>query len=162
VPKEDELESILIAVGSALGGAIGAALGWGTTSFVGAPIRKFFDLRGEVIRRLVEFANVPARWKEVRDDSGFPSGQVEDMDLTDKEIERLEEAQHVLRDLASQMLAFAENEIFAAWFIRRVMRFDPKAASRGLIGLSNEYDTYGGSRAFQRKTIETALRISGT
>jgi hypothetical protein len=135
-------------------------LGWGTTSFVGTPIRRFFDLRGEVIRRLVEFANVPARWKEMRDDSGFPAGRVQDMDLSDKENARLEEAQRVLRDLASQMLAFAGNEIFAGWFVRRVMRFDPKAAGNGLIGLSNEYDTYGGSRAFQAKMIETALRIN--
>src|SRR5438128_2462148 len=95
--------SAWLALGSAFGGAVGAALGWTASSFVGGPVRKFFDLRGEVIRRLTEFANVSARWKEVPDDSGATSGEVHAMDLSDKEIARLEEAQRVLRDLASQM-----------------------------------------------------------
>jgi len=30
----------------------------------GGPVRRFFDLRGEVVRRLTEFANVRAKWKE--------------------------------------------------------------------------------------------------
>jgi hypothetical protein len=51
----------------ALGSAVCVALGWGVTSFVGSPVRKFFDLRGEVVRRLTEFANVRARYKELRD-----------------------------------------------------------------------------------------------
>ena len=37
---------------------------------------------------------------------------------------------------------------------------DPMTASSGLIGLSNAYDSYGESKAFQRKKIETALRIN--
>jgi hypothetical protein len=147
-----------VALGSAMGGALGAALGWIASSFVGGPVRRFFDLRGEVIRRLTEFGNVRARWKDIRDDSGASSGQVEEMDISEKEIARLEEAQRVLRDLASQIRAFAENEPLAMRFV--LLRYDPMTASSGLIGLSNAYDSYGESKAFQRKKIETALRIN--
>jgi hypothetical protein len=43
-------------------------------SFVGRPLRKFYDLRGEVFRRLTEFANVRARLREIPDDTGEASG----------------------------------------------------------------------------------------
>jgi hypothetical protein len=49
---------------STIGGAVGAAVVWAVSSFVGGPVRRFFDLRGEVVRRLTEFANVRAKWKE--------------------------------------------------------------------------------------------------
>jgi hypothetical protein len=144
--------------GSAIIGVVAGIIGWIASSFIAGPLRKFFDLRGEVIRRLTEFANVRARWKEVRDDSEATASEVE-VALSDDEIARLEEAQRVLRDLASQMRAFAENEGLAMTLVR-LLRYDAMKASAGLIGLSNEYDTYGGSRAFQRRTIETALRIN--
>jgi hypothetical protein len=32
-------------------------------------------------------------------------------------------------------------------------------ASQGLFGLSNDIETYGGSKAFQKKTIEDALKL---
>src|SRR3981189_1883756 len=50
----------------------------------------------------------------------------------------LEEAEGVFRDLASQMRAFAQNEILAVW-----IRYDPVMASAGLIGMSNSLATYG-------------------
>jgi hypothetical protein len=70
--------------------------------FVGRPLRKFFDLRGEVIRRLIEFANVRAHWKELPDSSGAVSGNLEEIDLSAVDLARLEEAQRTFRDLASQ------------------------------------------------------------
>jgi hypothetical protein len=105
------------------------------------------------------FANVRARWKELRDSVGASSGECEDMDLSAAEIQRLEEAQRLLRDLASQMRAFALNEWLAVR-IARCLRFDALKASAGLFGLSNALDTYGDSRAFQMKTVEDALRIA--
>jgi hypothetical protein len=146
--------AVLIALGSAAGGALGATGGWVVSTFVGGPVRKFFDMRGEVIRRLTEFANVRARYKPLPDGSG----NLGEMGLSDKEIARLEEAQRTLRDLASQMRAFAENEPLAAWFVR--WRYDPLKASAGLIGLSGSYDTYGKDKAFHRETVATALRIN--
>jgi hypothetical protein len=148
--------STWLALGSALAGAAGAIIGWIISSFIGTPVRKFIDLRGEVIRRLTEYANVRARWKEVRNPSGAVS-RVEEQGLSDKEIARLEEAQRVLRDLGSQMRAFAENESMAMWLVG--WRYDPMKASGGLIGLSNEYDRYGSGKALHRTTVATALRI---
>jgi hypothetical protein len=136
----------------ALGSVFCGALGWTATSFVGGPVRKFFDLRGEVIRRLIEFGNVGARWK------GSRASPNEIMDRSEKEIARLEDAQRVFRDLASQMRAFAENEFLAMKLVR--LWYDPRNASDGLIGFSTELDTYGESRASRRKLIETALRIN--
>jgi len=55
---------------------------------------------------------------------------------------RLEEAEGVFRDLASQMRAFAQNEILAVWIVK-LLRYDPVMASAGLIGMSNSLATYG-------------------
>jgi hypothetical protein len=151
--------SLWIALGSALGGALGATLGWTVSSFVGAPLRKFFDIRGEIIRRLTEFANVRARWKEVLDESGAFVGQLEAVgEHSAEEIARLEEAQRVIRDLGSQMRAFAENETAAMWCVR--LRYDPARASAGLIGLSNTYHTYGQEKHSNVQTVNKALRIN--
>ena len=145
------------ALASLAAGILGAVIGWVALTFAGTPVRKFFDLRGEVIRRLTEFANVKARRKEVSDDADG-SVEVERFDLSDKEIARLEQAQSVFRDLGSQMRSVAENEIMAVWILR-VLRYDSLKASAGLIGLSNCFDTYGSNKRFQKKTIEAALRI---
>jgi hypothetical protein len=142
-----------------LGSFVAGAAGWFALEFVGRPVRRFFDLRGEVLRQMAVFANVSARWKEVRDSVGAISGEREDMGLSAVENQRLEEAQRLLRDLASQMRAFTQNEWLAARIVRW-LRFDPLKASAGLFGLSNVLDTHGGSRAFQTKTVEDALRIA--
>ncbi len=141
-----------------IGSFLAAALGWVVLEFIGRPLRKFFDLRGEIIRRLIEFANIRARWKDIPDSSGAVSGEREALSLSDGEIARLEEAQKMLRDLASQMRAFAENETFAR-LIAQMLGYNLKDASAGLIGLSNSFDTYGETKAFQRKTLTRALRI---
>jgi hypothetical protein len=49
---------------STIGGAVGAASCLGGLKLCRRPVRRFFDLRGEVVRRLTEFANVRAKWKE--------------------------------------------------------------------------------------------------
>ena len=82
-------------------------IGWLTLEFVGRPFRRFYDLRGEIISRLVQFSNVSPRWKEIPDDVGAVSGNREELPLSEEAIERLHEAENVLRDLASQLRAFA-------------------------------------------------------
>jgi hypothetical protein len=141
-----------------IGSFAAAAIAWVALEFAGRPLRKFFDLRYEVIRRMAEVDNVRARWREIPNDSGASSGKVESIDLPETELSRLHEAQATLRDLASQLRAFAGNEGFArsiAW----VLQYDPLKASEGLFGLSKSYDTYGKDRAFYRKIIYDALRI---
>ena len=63
---------------------------------------------------------------------------MEEPGFTEADAKMLEEAEGVFRDLASQMRAFAQNEILAVW-----IRYDPVMASAGLIGMSNSLATYG-------------------
>ena len=49
---------------------------------------------------------------------------------------RLQEAEGVFRDLASQMRAIAQNEILAVWIVK-LLRYDPVMASAGLIGMAD-------------------------
>jgi hypothetical protein len=109
---------------------------------------------------LTEFANVRANWKEVPDDSGVASDNLEEVDLSAAEIARLEEAQKTFRDLASQMQAFAQNETFARYFAELLL-YKPRAAGAALIGLSNSYGTYGRTKALHRAQLHKALRIRG-
>src|SRR5437867_2404222 len=131
---------ILQTIGSLLAGAIGAALGWVALEFVARPIRRFYDLRGEIIRRMAQYANVRARYKEERDEPN----RVTELTLSEAEIAKLDEARHAIRDLATQMRAFALNETFAKWILL-LLRYDLHKASEGLFGVSNTLDTYGGS-----------------
>jgi hypothetical protein len=135
-----------------------AVIGWLTLEFIGRPFRKFFDLRGEIISRLAQFSNVKARRKEIPDDVGAVSGNREEMSLSEEEIERLHEAENVLRGLASQLRAFALNETFGGRAVR-LLGYDPLTASGGLFGISNSLDTYSGERRFHRETIAKALRV---
>ena len=76
----------------------------------------------------------------------------------DRDLKNAREAQRILRDLASQMLAFAESER-AACIVIRPFGFDPSSAGRGLIGLANILDRHGADRASLRKKVERALRF---
>jgi hypothetical protein len=136
-----------------------AVIGWLTLEFVGRPFRRFFDMRGEIISRLALFSNVSARWNEIPDDVGAVSGNREELPLSEEEIERLHQAKNVLRDLASQLRAFAMNETWGGYAVR-LLRYDPLTASGGLFGISNSLDTYGAGRHFHRKTIAKALRVN--
>jgi hypothetical protein len=140
----------------AIGSFAAAAFAWVILEFIGRPIRKFFDLRGEVIRRLAQVANIPARWKELPD---YPPGAVERLELSETDIKKLEEAQVILQDLAAQLRAFALNETFALRIVR-ALRYSPLEASSGLFGLSNSFDTYGKDKAAHRRLVVRALRIS--
>jgi hypothetical protein len=77
----------------------------------------------------------------------------------DIDLNSVREAQRILRDLGSQMLALGESETAACLPIRP-FGFDPSAAGRGLIGLSNTLDHYGTDRADFRKNVERSLRFN--
>ena len=134
-------------------GAIGAILAWLTTEFVGRPFRRFFDMRGEVSRRLVQYDNVMARAKMV------DGTQREPIKLSKQEDTRLAEAQNTFRDLASQMRGFAQAEPLAAMIVERVFKYEPMKISTALIGYSNEISTYGEGRHLYKVQIEKLLRI---
>jgi len=125
------------------------ALGWFVTSFVGRPLRDFFDLRREVIHKSVLYDNVTGVEKE------SPDGHVEQVEITAEEFKRLQEAQNAFRDLASRMRAFALNEHLAVWLVK--WRYDPWEASVALLRASNTLPKFGGARADAKSKLEQAL-----
>ena len=127
-----------------------AILGWLVFEFIGRPFRRFFDLRGEVAWRLVQFNNVFARVRWVR-------GTLEVIKLPADEDVRLTEAQHIFRDLASRMKWFEQAEPFAVWFVS--WRYDVSEASSALIAYSNEIATASELRGHLKRNIERVLRI---
>ena len=136
------------------------AFAWGLLEFVGRPLRHFFDLRSEIIQKLIEYGNVRAAFRVVRRESeGVYEAVQADSDVTNGELERLREAETSFRNLAARMRAFSDNEAFALWAIR-VLRYDPKLASKALIGLSNTYSVYGEARARHRQWLIEALRLA--
>lgn len=145
------MNTILQTIGSLLAGAIAAGLGWAATEFLARPIRRFYDLRAEIIQKMAEYGNVRARFKQT------DNGVEEYTSLSTQESTRLEEAQRAIRELGARMRAFAYNETFAG----RVIAFwyDPQKASQGLIGYSNTIDTYGPDKALKKKMVEDALRL---
>ena len=141
---------ILETIGSLIVGAIGAGLGWGATEFAARPIRKFFDLRGEVIRRLAQYADIPKQVIE-------RGGEVQTPDVTEVTRARAREAESVIRDLAAQMLSFAYNDTFARSIL--ALRYDPREAAEGLFGLSWLHISEGSLKDRPREMVAKALRI---
>jgi len=111
-------------------------LGWIVLEVLGKPIRTFFDLRDQVRAQLLLLANVaPPKPRETIS----TSLEIQQYDVA---LKAGREAQRILRDLGSQMLAFSESEIAACNGIA-TFGFDAVAAGRGLIALSNTYYRLG-------------------
>jgi hypothetical protein len=139
---------------SNLGPIAVALISWIVFNTVGKPLLKFFDLRTEVRRTMVLYDNVRARWRE---HGNLHVSAVSD-DMTPDNFERLQEAENQYRDLASQVRAFADTQS-PTCVVLRWLGFDVRKASSGLIGLSNTLNTYGKTRAFQKQTINEALKF---
>jgi len=148
---------ILDTIGSLIVAAIGAGLGWATTEFVARPLRRFYDLRSETIRRVSKYGNLPARY----DERHYADGSVissEDVTLSKTDLAKLEEARGELRDLAAQMRGLAYNETVAVHALQ-VLGYDPQKASEGLFGLANTVDTTGATRVRNKQIVTEALRL---
>jgi hypothetical protein len=89
-----------------------------------------------------------------------PNGTTKPIELSEEEFERLQEAQHAFRDLASRMRAFALNEHLAVWLVR--WRYDPWEASDALLRVSNTLPKFGGTRANAKNILERALSFRST
>jgi len=63
------------------------------------------------------------------------SGNREELPLSEEAIERLHEAENVLRDLASQLRAFALNETLGGYAVR-LLGYDPLTASLAVVFLA--------------------------
>ncbi len=128
------------------------AFGWFALELIGRPIRTFFDLRRSVRHQMLSLASVPTPQPR---ETCVTSEQIRQYD---RDLKNAREAQRILRDLAAQMLAFAENER-AACIAIRPFGFDPSSAGSGLIGLSNTLDRHGPDRDRFHKKVERALRF---
>ena len=111
-------------------------VGWLVISFVGGPVRQFFDLRREE----------------------NPDGSIEAVEISGGEIERLREAIDAFRDLAARTRALALNEPLAVWLVK-FWGYDPMEASSRLLGVSNTLDKYGRSRNDAKEALERALHF---
>jgi hypothetical protein len=131
-----------------------ALISWIVFNTIGKPLLKFFDLRTEVRRTMILYDNVRARWRE----GGHFRVSTDSDDMTPDNFERLQEAENQYRDLASQVRAFADTQS-PTCVVLRWLGFDVRMASSGLIGLSNTINTYGKTRAFQKQTINQALKF---
>jgi hypothetical protein len=129
------------AVLKAIGSFAAAAIAWVTLEFVGRPLRKFYDLRGEIIYRLAKIANVRSI-KAPTEQS--PSGVTNQERLSVAELAALADAIKTVRDLASQLRAFAFNETSALHFVRW-LGYVPLKASEGLFGLSAPAEVRAGA-----------------
>src|SRR5260370_18133637 len=97
------------------------ALGWIVLEFLGKPVRAFFDLRDQVRAQLLLLANVaPPKPRETIS----TSLEIQQYNVA---LKAGREAQRILRDLGSQMLAFSESEIPACKWIS-AFGFDAAAA----------------------------------
>ena len=128
-------------------------LGWFAVQFLGRPIRNFFDLRRLARHQMLFLANAPA--PQPRE----TCVTFEQIQRYDTDLKNVREAQRILRDLGSHMLAFGESET-AACIAIKPFGFDPSTAGRNLIGLSNTLDRHGTDRAAFRKNVEKALRFT--
>jgi hypothetical protein len=149
------VNTILQTVGSLIVAAIGAGVGWAATEFGARPVRRFYDLRAEIIQKMAQYGNVRAPFKQTQ------TGDVDETmpPLNPEEPALLREGQAVMRDLAARMRAFTYNEILARFLLTLVLRFDPHKASLGLFGYSNTMNTYGSDKASKLKMIEEALHL---
>jgi hypothetical protein len=132
--------------------ATAGAFAWFALELVGRPVRKFFDLRQLVHQQMLALADVPT--PQARE-TCVTSEQIRQYD---RDLKKAREAQGILRELASQMLAFAESER-AACIAIKPFGFDPSAAGSGLIKLANALDRHGPERARFHRNVETALRL---
>src|SRR6266403_1607321 len=132
--------------------AAAGVLGWIVLEFLAKPIRAFFVLRDRVRAQLLLLANVaPLKPRETIS----TSLEIQQYDVA---VKAGREAQRILRDLGSQMLAFSESEIAACNGIA-TFGFDAVAAGRGLIALSNTCYRNRTDRADFSSKIEVALRF---
>jgi len=134
-------------------GAIGAVAAWFLAEFVGRPMRRFFDLRREINRLLVEYGNVFARYKDLTRDNSITG-----MSISTPEEVRLATAETELRKFAAEMRAFSNGEYFANRVVK-LLGYDANKIASALIGYSNNIGTYGQMRHDSYQQVEKLLRI---
>ena len=109
----------------ALISAVIGATGWVIFSFVGTPIRKFWDLRGEIVLALNKYARAVC---------GPPSETILMSAVVSPQLTRAPAAQEFQR-LGLALLAFWQNEALARIFLRLV-GFNGEVGARMLLTMA--------------------------
>jgi hypothetical protein len=117
-------------------GFAAAAIGWLTLEFVGRPLRRFFDLRGDTVELLTRIGNV---------------GLEAESDIRAN-------ARKETRALASKFRSFALNETLASK-ISMWLGYNAYAAAQALIGVSNTIETKDGERHVHKSALAKALKF---
>lgn len=131
--------------------AVGA-VGWLALEMIGRPVRKFFDLRRSARDQFPLLADIPAPQPR---ETCVTSVQIRQYDA---DLKNTREAQRVLRELASRMLAFAGSER-AACIAIKPFGFDPAVAGNGMTALADILDRHCVDRTGFRRKVERALRL---
>lgn len=129
-----------------------AAIGWLGFELVGRPVRKFIELRRIVRDQWPPLSDVPAPQPR---ETCVTSEQIRRYDI---DLKKAREAQRILRELASGMLAFAGREK-AACIALKPFGCDPASAGNGMNGLADVLDRHGADRTGLRNKVEKALRF---
>jgi hypothetical protein len=137
-----------------IGAAIAGAVGWYATAFFAGPMRSFFDLRREV-RRQTLLINEEDFWVRSGLD-GLPDSREEA-----KAARKLDDARRLMRDLGSQLIAFAETEWLAARTLQ-CLGYDPKLAGRHMRKFATCLSDFGPEPGAQLSTVALALRFKAS
>jgi hypothetical protein len=138
----------LIDIRGAILSAFIGALGWILFQFVGMPIRKFWDLRGEVAHAM----NAYARNISEPPENAFLLAATA-VSIANSRMEAAKE----FRRLGLAMLSFWQNEPLARLFLR-MMRIRGDGAGRLLIELA-QANTYTDRLGPRRSEIAATLRL---
>ena len=124
-------------------GAIGAIGAWIATSFYGGPIRRFFDLRGELERARIAAMLTPIPMK---------SFLGVDINTMDPAFPAFEQVRQELRKAGIDMLAFGQAEPAAR--LLRWFGYDAVEIGNGALALGN----FLGEGIHPRRERDAALR----
>ena len=122
-------------------GLLSGVVGWMISEFLAKPFRRGIDLIAEARTSTIIYSNVAARAKVP---PGRTDGFVAYNEISEKDEQRLQKAEHIFRELGAKMLAFADTDRVAAT-VR--LGTDFRAAGNALIfsptrlGLMDSSDT---------------------
>jgi hypothetical protein len=133
-----------------MAGALIGILGWFAANFVGAPLRRFFELRERVHQQNLLNSNLG------------PTKQVTDRRPTDQMIMdermRVEAAASQLRLVASELTAFAIARKINTRLLN-AMGYDVRSAGESLMGFANSIHDWSDFRFQCEREVKSALKL---
>ena len=140
-------------LGTLITGFIGGVCAWFLTDYVAKPLRRFFDLRREINRCLVNYGNVQSRAEWT------PIGRVS-AKISPEEDAQLTKAQNAFLKLGAEMRAFANGDRLTNRVVR-ALGCDADRIASALVAYSNQISTSGELRYSAHRRLQKLLRIRG-